>query len=206
MVRLDRPSDRGLSWACRRAPFCRVLPHSAALQIRRISLTTIRISIYSDSCSRSHNTEVDVCNLLKHKHLQMTAGFPTRRSLLASYLRAFAEHVRCTGTPRQAQTRPGARRESRRHCQASTYDGPTSVYFIRRSCWCLHVPARSQEPKRGDVLADSPLSNCPLEVLLNLVHCRAARPTQLLLRRPLQLTLSRAHICGSSTCRATDHG
>ena len=65
-----------MSGACRRAPFCRVLPHFAALEIRRISLTAIRISVYGDSCSRSHNTEVSVCNMLMHKHLQMTYVLP----------------------------------------------------------------------------------------------------------------------------------
>ncbi len=47
-----------LSWACRRALVCRVLPHSAALAIRRISLTAMEIRFYSDSMAPSHNPEV----------------------------------------------------------------------------------------------------------------------------------------------------
>ncbi len=68
--------DRSLSWACRRAPFCRVLPHSAALWIHRISLTAITMGVYEGSRPRSHNTEVSICNVLKHKHLEMTSVLP----------------------------------------------------------------------------------------------------------------------------------
>ena len=47
-----------LAWACRGVPICRVLPHSAAPRIRLISLTAIRIGVYSYSRSRAHNPEV----------------------------------------------------------------------------------------------------------------------------------------------------
>ncbi len=49
---------RGLSGACPRALICRVLPHSAALAIRRISLTAIGIGVCAHPRSRSHNPEV----------------------------------------------------------------------------------------------------------------------------------------------------
>ena len=65
-----------LSGACRCVPVCRVLPHSAALQIRRISLTVIRISVCAHHRSRSHNREVGDCNRLFRTHLQTTSVLP----------------------------------------------------------------------------------------------------------------------------------
>ncbi len=51
-----------LSGACRGALVCRVLPHSAAPRIRRISLTAIGIDVSSDPRSPSHNPEVGGSN------------------------------------------------------------------------------------------------------------------------------------------------
>ncbi len=55
-LRASRPWS--LSWACRRAQIRRALPHSAAPQFRRISLTTIAIDVCAQPRSRSHNPKV----------------------------------------------------------------------------------------------------------------------------------------------------
>ena len=71
-----RATRLSLSWACRAVPICRVLPHSAALAIRRISLTVMGIGVYAHPRSRSHNTEVSARKVCCDKHLQMTSVLP----------------------------------------------------------------------------------------------------------------------------------
>ena len=126
-----------LSGDCRRAPICRFLPHSAALQIRRTSLTAIRISVCAHHPSRSHNTEVGVCNVLRNKHLQKPTGFPTGRSCVVTSTCALNRH---------APTSPDTPRGANRFLKALQPDRlrwgdlplfNTEVGFERRRAGCI---------------------------------------------------------------------
>ena len=117
----------------------------------------MEISVYVYYRSRSHNTEVGVCNIVNHKHLQTTSVLPNTEVTCSPNIRAFPEHVRRTGNPRQAQASPGARLDSRKHCSQTAYVGVTSGYFIWRSASSVaavstQIPSESKqiEPESGE--------------------------------------------------------